>query len=164
MIYVTGGCHPATLSLLSYKYQKMNAKNKSVVANFIEAIWNNNQFEQIDHYIAPGFIDYSLPPSFSPDKEGMIAWIITTGKSFKHRTIIEDIVSEKDKVMLKISMQLKHIGLWRDIAPTFMEITTVGYRYYKMSGGKIIEHRCLLDGNSIENQLRQSDHGCKIQR
>jgi hypothetical protein len=142
----------------------MNAQNKKIVTDFIEVIWNNNQFEQIDHFITPDFIDYSLPPSFSPDREGMIAWIVATGKSFQHKTIIEDIVSEQNKVMLKISMQLKHIGTWRDIAPTYMEITTVGYRYYKISAGKIIEHRCLLDGNSIENQLKQSAHGCKIKR
>lgn len=141
----------------------MNSKNKSIVTNFIEEIWNQNQFEKIDNYISSGFIDHSLPPSLPADKEGMKHWIIGTGKSFEHKTIIEDIVCEEDKVMLKLRMQLKHIGVWRNIEPTHFEISTVGYRYYKLADGKIVEHWSLLDGNSIENQLKETKNGCKIQ-
>jgi predicted ester cyclase len=65
--------------------------------------------------------------------------------------------------MLKLRMQLKHIGLWRDIEPTNLEISTIGYRYYKLEAGKITEHWSLLDGNAIENQLKSCQHGCKIQ-
>ncbi|MBA2612100.1 MAG: ester cyclase [Bacteroidetes bacterium] len=141
----------------------MNSTNKSIVKNFIEEIWNQNQFEKIDHYISPDFIDYSLPPNLSADKEGMKLWIIGTGKSFEHKTIIDDIVCEDDKVMMKMRMKLKHIGVWREIEPTHFEISTVGYRYYKLKDGKIVEHWSLLDGNSIENQLKETSHGCKIQ-
>lgn len=142
----------------------MNTTNKSIVFNFIEEIWNQQQFEKIDSYIAPNFIDHSLPPTLPANKQGMKGWIIGTGKSFEHKTIIDDIVCEDNKVMIKITMQLKHIGVWRDIEPTFLEISTVGYRYYKIEGGKIMEHWSLLDGNSIENQLKVCQHGCKIQK
>lgn len=141
----------------------MNAKNKSIVTSFIEEIWNQNQFEKIDSYLAAGFIDHSLPPALPADREGMKSWIIGTGKSFEHKTIIEDIVCEADKVMLKMRMQLKHIGVWRGIEPTHFEIAAVGYRYYKLADGKITEHWSLLDGNAIENQLKEASHGCKIQ-
>ena len=141
----------------------MNSKNKSIVTGFIEEIWNQNQFDKIDKYISADFIDHSLPPTLPADKDGMKLWIIGTGKSFEHKTIIDEIVCEDDKVMLKISMQLKHIGVWRDIEPTLSQISPVGYRYYKLKDGKIVEHWCLLDGNSIENQLKEAKHGCKIQ-
>lgn len=141
----------------------MNSKNKSIVTNFIEEIWNQNQFEKIDKYISAGFIDHSLPPALPTDKDGMKRWIIGTGKSFEHKTIIDAIVCEEDKVMLKMRMHLKHIGIWRGIAPTHFEISTVGYRYYRLSDGKIVEHWSLLDGNSIENQLKEAKHGCKLQ-
>ncbi len=141
----------------------MNSINKSVVTNFIEEIWNRNQFEVIDNYISTDFIDHSLPLTLPANKEGMKLWIIETGKSFEHKTIIDDIVCEDNKVILKIRMQLKHIGVWREIEPTHLEISTVGYRYYKIAEGKIIEHWSLIDGNSIENQLKECVHGCKIQ-
>jgi predicted SnoaL-like aldol condensation-catalyzing enzyme len=145
------------------KIKKMNSKNKTIVTNFIEEIWNQQNFNNIENYISPYFIDHSLPPTLPADKNGMKLWIIGTGKSFEHKTIIDDIVCEEDKVMLKIRMQLKHIGTWRDLEPTYLEISTVGYRYYRLSKEKIVEHWSLLDGNSIENQLKNAQHGCKIQ-
>ncbi|MFA5329970.1 MAG: ester cyclase [Prolixibacteraceae bacterium] len=141
----------------------MNSEKKSIITNFIEEIWNQNQFEKIDRYVSGDFIDHSLPPTLPANKDGMKLWIIGTGKSFEHKTIIEDMVCEDNKVMLKMRMQLKHIGTWRDIEPTHFEISTVGYRYYKLADGKIIEHWALIDGNSIENQLKEALHGCKIQ-
>jgi predicted SnoaL-like aldol condensation-catalyzing enzyme len=141
----------------------MNSTNKTIIINFMEEIWNQNRFEEIDNYVSENFIDHSLPPTLPADKEGMKLWIIGTGKSFEHKTFIDDIVCEEDKVMLKIRMQLKHIGVWRDIEPTHFEISTVGYRYYKLADEKIVEHWALLDGNSIENQLKDASHGCKIQ-
>ena len=142
----------------------MNAENKSIVLDFIDEIWNQQQFEKIDRYVSANFIDHSLPPTLPADKEGMKNWIIATGTSFEHQTIVDEIVCEEDKVMLKITMRLKHIGSWRAIEPTHFEISTIGYRYYKLNNGKICEHWSLLDGNSIENQLKEAQHGCKIQK
>jgi hypothetical protein len=51
-----------------------------------------------------------------------------------------------NKVMVKIRMHLKHIGIWRDIEPSGTEICTVGYRYLKLADNKIIGHWALIDG------------------
>jgi predicted SnoaL-like aldol condensation-catalyzing enzyme len=141
----------------------MNLENKTIVTNFIKEIWNNNQFEKIDYYLSADFIDHSLPPTFPPNKDGMKLWILETGKSFDHKTIIDEIVCENSKVILKIRMQLKHIGIWRNIQPTYLEISAVAYRYFRLLDRKIIEHWALLDGNSVENQLQEVSYGCKIQ-
>jgi predicted SnoaL-like aldol condensation-catalyzing enzyme len=137
--------------------------NKETIQNFITDIWNENKFELLESYMHTDFKDHSLPPAMPANTEGMKLWIIGTGKSFEHKTIIDDIVAEDDKVMIKIKMQMKHIGVWRNIEPTNFDITTVGYRYYKLADGKIIEHWALIDGNSIENQLKEAQTGCKIQ-
>ena len=140
----------------------MNTNNKESVTNFIEDIWNQNQFDKIDNYLHPAFYDHSLPPPFPPDKEGLKRWITGTGKAFEHRTIIEEMVTEKNKVMLKIKMRLKHIGKWRDIEPTATEVFAAGYRYLKLADNKIIEHWALIDGTAIENQLKAANRGCKM--
>lgn len=80
----------------------MNNTNKSIVIDFIEQIWNLNQFEKIDTYISDDFIDHSLPSSLTANKEGMKNWIVRTCKSFEHKTIIDTIVSEGDNVIVKI--------------------------------------------------------------
>jgi len=141
----------------------MNSTNKTIVTNFIEEIWNLNHFEKIADYVAVDFEDHSLPPTLPPNQAGTKMWIMETGKAFEHQTIVEKMVGEEDKVMLKIRMDLKHIGTWRNIEPTLSDISVVGYRYFELADGKITSHWSLLDGNSIENQLKSCQHGCKIQ-
>jgi predicted ester cyclase len=63
---------------------------------------------------------------------------------------------------MKIKMRLKHIGPWRDIAPTGIELHVIGYRHFKIKDGRIIEHWALIDGQAIENQLKKAAHGCNI--
>ena len=140
----------------------MNTKLKQTVASFIEEVWNQNQCSRIDNYLHPLFTDHSLPPALPANKEGLQQWIAATGKSFDHKTIIEEMVSEDDKVIIKIKMQLKHTGTWRGIEPTGLDVSTKGYRYFKFKDGKIIEPWALVDGTAIENGLKDAQHGCKI--
>lgn len=142
----------------------MSTKNKQVVKNFIEEAWNNDRFDIASSYLHADFRDHSLPAALGNNMEGTKRWIAATGASFRHHTVIEEMVSEEDKVMIKVKMQLKHIGVWREIEPTEMEIEATGYRLFKLSNEQITEHWGLLDGNAIENQLKDAQHGCKIQR
>jgi hypothetical protein len=137
-------------------------ENSILVQKFIEQIWNNKAFEMLEGFLHPAFKDHSLSPVLSPDKEGLKKWIITTGISFEHHTTIESQVTEGDQSIVKITMQLKHIGVWRGIDPTGIEVHTVGYRHFKIKNERIIEHWALIDGQAIENQLKEASHGCKI--
>ncbi|MDA9554812.1 ester cyclase [Pelobium sp.] len=133
-----------------------------LVQDFIEQIWNNQSFEKLDNFLHQEYKDYSLLPILSPDKHGTQKWIVLTGKSFEHQTIIESQVTSNDESMVRIKMKLKHIGVWRGIEPTGLEIYTIGFRHFKIKNNKIIEHWALIDGQTIENQLKETAHGCKI--
>jgi predicted ester cyclase len=137
--------------------------NKELVISYIYDIWNKEKFERLFTYIHPDFIDHSLPKPLPTNSEGLMLWIMGTSKSFEHKTTIEDMVCEDNKVMIRVKMQMKHIGLWRAIEPTGAEIATVGYRHFRIEDGKIIEHWALVDGASIENQIKNTITGCKIQ-
>lgn len=137
-------------------------KNSVLVQKFIEQIWNKKSFEMLDDFLHPAFKDYSLLPILSPDKEGLKKWITATGISFEHKTVIEDQVTESDQIMIKIKMKLKHIGIWRGIEPTGIELSTTGYRHFKIKDDRIIEHWALLDGETIENKLKEATHNCTI--
>jgi len=134
----------------------------TLVQNFIELVWNQQSFEQLDKLVHPNYQDHSIQSSLPPGKEGTRAWILNTGLSFDHHTTIEEQVTEGDKCIVKIKMRLKHVGTWRNIAPTGISIETNGYRFFKFKDGKIIEHWALHDGQNIENQLRHAVEGCEI--
>jgi predicted SnoaL-like aldol condensation-catalyzing enzyme len=138
----------------------MRTANKNIVTSFIEEVWNGNHFEKMDSFLSVDYVDHSLPAGLPANKEGTKRWIIQTGRSFEHTTIIDDLVCEGNKVIVKIRMVLKHTGTWRHIEPTGLEISTSGYRHYRLASGKICEHWALIDGDSIENQLKTARHGC----
>ena len=137
-------------------------KNSILVQKFIEQIWNKKSLEMLDDFLHPLFQDHSLLPILSPDKEGLKKWITATGNSFEHETVIEDQVAESDQIMIRIKMKLKHIGVWRGIEPTGIELSTTGYRHFRIKDDSIIEHWALLDGEAIENKLKKASHGCTI--
>jgi predicted ester cyclase len=137
-------------------------ENSKLVSEFIDQVWNQRNFEKLADFLHPEFKDHSLPSTFSADKEGMKKWILATGSSFEHKTTIKEQVTEGDKSIIKIQMDLKHIGNWRDIEPTGIEVKIDGFRSYTIAEGKIIEHWGLIDGQAIENQLKNASHGCKI--
>ena len=140
----------------------MNANHKDLVKNYIENIWNKKLLDHINLYLHATYVDHSLPPSLPPNSKGTQLWIEATSQSFENTTLIEALVAEEDKVVVKIKMLLKHIGIWRDIEPTHMELSTAGYRYFKLADGKIIAHWALIDGGAIENQLKGANQGCRI--
>lgn len=137
-------------------------KQATIIAEFIDQIWNQGNFEKLNDFIHPDFVDHSLPPMFTPDAEGMKKWILATGSSFEHHTRIDEQVTEDDRSIVKITMALRHIGIWRGIEPTGISLKISGFRFYKLKDRKIIGHWGLIDGQSIENQLKDQVHGCKI--
>lgn len=161
MIFITGpGSH--VFSILRHTNPIRKMKNSILVQRFIEQIWNNQSFEMLDSFLHPNFKDHSLLPTLTPDQEGTKKWIVNTGLSFKHHTIIDEQVTEGNLSMIKITMKLKHIGVWRGIEPTGIELSTTGFRHFKIQDEKIVEHWALIDGQTIENQLKDASHGCAI--
>ncbi|WP_192821106.1 ester cyclase [Rufibacter sp. LB8] len=140
----------------------MDSRHKHLVTEFIEKIWNKSHFQLLDSFLHPDFQDHSLIPALPPDKQGLITWIQSTSTAFDHTTVIENMVSEENHVMLKLYMHLQHIGTWRNIEPTGAKIQISGFRHFQVKENKILAHWALLDGNSLENQLRDVSHGCTL--
>ncbi len=140
----------------------MQKSNQEIVLEYIRRIWNEQHYDALHNYLASEYRDHSLISSLPPDIKGVKKWIEATSASFKHRTRVEDLLCDGDKVFIRIRMELKHVGVWRDIAATGMELETDGYRLFRLHNGKIAEHWALIDGQVIENTLRAVDHSCTI--
>ena len=51
-------------------------------------------------------------------------------------------------------MRLPHQAEWQGIPATAKQVEIRGYRAYPLEGDKIVEHWALIDGDSLERQLR----------
>ena len=133
----------------------MQTEKQNLVYRFIEEIWNQQHFEALAAFMHPQFIDHSLPTTLPSDQEGLEKWITALSASFEHKTIIEDMVSDDEKIAVRISLTLKHTGMWRDIPPTGASVTAKGFRLFKINDGQIAAHWALIDGQAIESQLKK---------
>ncbi|RWU09855.1 ester cyclase [Pedobacter chitinilyticus] len=133
---------------------------KEIVLTFIENVWNRNKVEELESYLSPHFVDHSLPKGFPNNMEGTKKWIKATGMSFQHRTMVEDMIAEDNKVFIRITMKLKHVGEWRNYPATGLEISTTGYRFFEFLEDKIINQWASIDGNVIEQAIAGTTHTC----
>lgn len=126
----------------------------AIVKSYIQEIWNERNFKKLNEYLHPDFVDNSLSLPFPPNREGLEGWIKATGMAFEHSTTITHQVSDEDSSIVRIRMDLKHIGTWRNFSATGKAIFTVGYRHFRIKDGKIAEHWALIDPNKIEKGLK----------
>ncbi|MBC9931226.1 ester cyclase [Chitinophaga qingshengii] len=139
------------------------SEQKDLVTRFIQTVWNNGDTSRLQDFLHPDFKDYSLPEGMPTGISGLQQWVDLTHTSFVPLTIIEEHLAEPGHCMVRISMQMKHTGLWRGIPPTGLTAVTTGFRSFVFRDDRIIEHRALIDGNTLERQLHQAANvtGCQ---
>ncbi|RBL93073.1 ester cyclase [Chitinophaga flava] len=137
-------------------------RQKELITRYITEVWDEGNTNNLSMYLHPNFKDFSLPEELSPDANGLKEWVDLTHQSLQPQTIIEEHLAEPDRCIIRISMHLKHVGLWRGIPATGITATTHGYRSFLLKDGLILEHRALIDGNTLERQLSSTTiTGCK---
>lgn len=139
------------------------SEQKALIAGFIHEVWNNGNTSSLDTFLHPAFKDYSLPANLPANATGLKQWVTLVHESFQPLTIIEEHLAEPGHCMVRISMQMKHTGLWRGIPATGLTAVTSGFRSFALKDGRIIEHRALIDGNTLEQQLHSAANitGCQ---
>lgn len=133
-----------------------NEKTKDIVRRYIEEVWNKQNLKAVEEFLAENYVDHSLPPEFQ-GRSGVKQWVKAVSTFFDEQTIIEDQVAEGDRSIIRLTMRLTHHGEWRGIPATGKQVEIKGYRAYRLEGDKIVEHWALIDGDSLERQLRETN-------
>lgn len=134
----------------------METQTSTLIHEFIQRIWNKQDWTALNDLLHDSFTDHSIPRALGSGKEALKKWIAATSASFRHKTIIEEMICAGDKCFIRITVELEHTGPWRNIPATGATIKTHGYRLFRIRDGKISEQWGLLDAMQIENQLKQS--------
>lgn len=135
-------------------------QQKDFIGEYINIIWNQGDTSRLNEFLHPAFTDHSIPANLPGNADGLKQWVALTHSSFVPETIIEEQVAEDQKSMIKITMHMKHIGIWRGISPTGLTVTTKGYRCFRLQDNRIIEHWALIDGAVLEQALMGTTHAC----
>ncbi|MBC9911392.1 ester cyclase [Chitinophaga varians] len=153
---------PVTLWLINSHHMHLSAQ-KDLIIRFIEEVWNNGNTSSLNTFLHPAYKDHSLPAGLPADASGLQQWVTMVHESFQPQTVIEEHLAEPGHCMVRISMHMKHIGLWRGIPATGLTAVTSGFRSFAIKDDRIIEHRAQIDGNTLEQQLRAAGDiiGCQ---
>lgn len=128
-----------------------NNVNKDVITRFITEVWNRNHLDALDTFLDPTYYDYTYEPR---NREGLERTLLLMQTAFPgYETLIEEIVGEGDTVAVCLTLRGTHAGPFRGLPASGKPFAIGGYRFYKVSDGKIISHRALLDLPSLLQQI-----------
>ena len=127
-------------------------ENKTIVRQYLEAVWNQKDMSVIDKCIAPDLIQHvrNVPPG----PEGIKRFFQMIYSSFPdaHLTV-DDMLAEGDQVMWRFTVRATHLGPFRGIPPTGKSFTLTGMAMTRMREGQMVENWNETDDLGMLQQL-----------
>ncbi len=133
----------------------MSTKNKHIVRRLYEEVWNERKLDVVDELISPSHALHDPNVSGSqigPDAYKQQVARFTTAFPDLHFAI-EDIFSEKDKLVVSWMISGTHKGEYEGIPPTDKEISVDGITINYLANGKILDSYVSWDALGLMRQL-----------
>ena len=129
-------------------------ENRSLVLRFVEELWHAKNYDVIDQLLTPDFIAHNLPAGLPANREGYKKVAAFIHKAFPdiHYTI-EDIIADKDKVVLRWDSRGTHKGEFMGIPATNKKVSRSGITIYRIAEGRIAEWWNASDLLTIMRQI-----------
>jgi steroid delta-isomerase-like uncharacterized protein len=129
-------------------------QNKTVVREFIEALFTKGDLTAVDTYLADDFVNHEPVFGTSADREGMRAGgaMIRAGFPDWHSDQ-EMLVGEDDVVVEKFTASGTHRGELLGVPPTGRTVAVPGINIFRIRDGRIVERWGRLDELGLMRQL-----------
>ncbi len=127
---------------------------KTVVTEFIDALFTKGDLGAVDRLLAPDFVDHDPPFGASGDREGMRAAASTFRTAFPDwHSDLELLVAEGDLVVERFTARGTHRGEIMGVPATGREISLAGINIFRVRDGRITERWGRLDDLGFLHQL-----------
>lgn len=124
-------------------------ENKALARRLIEDFVNKNQPS-----VADDFINHSPQFGTTPDRAGLKQFISVFHQGFEdYQTTIEDLIAEKDKVVIFLRQTGTHTGEIMGIPPTHKRIDFYSISIIRIVGGKVKERWNITNEMEVMRQL-----------
>jgi steroid delta-isomerase-like uncharacterized protein len=129
-------------------------RNKNVVRRFFDQFGNEGNLDIADELFSDDFFDHAAPPGTRLGPEGAKQFLKKVRTSFPDLHItLEDLIAEKDKVVVRITVRGTHEGDLMGVSPTHRQATWKGIDIFRMIEGKIVERWVSRDTLGMMQQL-----------
>jgi len=131
------------------------AENKQRYADYIQAIFNEARFDELDGYLAP---DYALKDASPGSAEGAagIREVVTMFRTgFPDMVItLDEVIAEGDWVASKSTLRGKQTGEFLGVAPTGRSVSVTSLTMVRFRDGRLTESWVKNDVAAIMRQIQ----------
>lgn len=131
----------------------MTEASKNLVRRMYEEAWNEGKLDVIDEICAPDYVGIG-PYGNEHGPESVKRGVTNRRTAFPDiHVTIEDVISEGDKVVARLTFRGTHKGEFQGIQPTNKEVTWSGIWIYRVANGKFVERWHNYDMLGLMQQL-----------
>jgi steroid delta-isomerase-like uncharacterized protein len=133
----------------------LSEENKTIVTRLIEEVFNEHDPDSVERFFAPDFVEHVPAPGQGQGSEGMRRFLAeVVFPAFPDmRWTIDEQLAEGDKVLTRFTWRGTHRGAFAGVPPTNEQVEVWGMVLDRISGGKLVESRILMDNVSMLQQL-----------
>jgi steroid delta-isomerase-like uncharacterized protein len=129
-------------------------ENKAVVRRLLD-VWEQGNIDLIDELLAPDYVNHSPATPEQPTGPEGLKGVVSMFRSAipDLKMVVEDMIAEGDKVVLRYALEGTHEGELFGIPPTGKQLSVKGIAVERVSDGKIREHWRVTDELGMMQQL-----------
>ena len=132
----------------------MSDKNKAIVRRFMEEVMNKKNLAAIDEFISDDMVDHNPAPGTASGLEGVKQTLGMFVSAFPDLRIgVEDLISEGDTVVMRVTTRGTHKGEFMGIAATGKQVEISEIHIVRVAGDKMVEHWGNSDDLGMMQQL-----------
>ena len=114
---------------------------KAMARRLYEDGFNKGNVAVLDELVAEAALDHQAPPGIPPGREGLKQLITLMRSAFPDLTfLIEDVIAEGDKVVVRSLMRGTHQGMFMGIPPSGNPVQITGIDVIRVAEGRFVEH------------------------
>lgn len=129
----------------------MSESNKAVVRKFFEA-YNTGDWNQLDQFVTVDYVHHNNDAQLTLERFKRGAAWIRAGMPDYHN-VIEDIVAERDLVVVRFTGHGTHLGSFYGETPTSKPVVIYGMAMIRLKGERIVEDWETIDEHDFMRQL-----------
>ena len=128
--------------------RRLSDENKAIAMRLFDEVLNAHSLALCDDLYDPNYVPHSLPPGFSPDREGVKQYHSQYFQAFPdmHLTV-DGMIAEGDWVAVHYTGRGTHQGDLLGIPPTGKQVTASAVLTLRIVDGVIVED--WLDGDKL---------------
>lgn len=118
----------------------MSEQNKTLVRRFYDEVFNSKRLSLVDELCAPGFVDHNPSPGQAPGAQGLKNWLQQFFHAFPDlKATVDEIVSERDIVVTRLTCKGTHKGTFMGAAPTGRTVRFTALDMVRIKDGRATE-------------------------